>query len=111
MEGPSRRRKRLIATLEGTRRSGRSSPPSAEPTGRDALAKAKSSIERAKQAIIGHNTGEVLEHVGQLERSEKMFRGVPTRLTEDAKMSKVGRSGRGDLAAARGLRSGGLRTA
>jgi len=77
-EGAKQKAETLIATLESMFGEVESTVGGAD-FGRDALAKAKSSIERAKQAIIGHNTGEVLEHVGQLERSEKMFRGVVSR--------------------------------
>src|SRR6478735_4037973 len=77
-EGAKQKAETLIATLESMFGEVEATVGGAD-FGRDALSKAKSSIERAKRAIVGHNTGEVLEHVGQLERSEKMFRGVVSR--------------------------------
>jgi len=49
--------------------------------GRDALAKARSVVERARQAVQRKDTGAVREQVDMLERTIRMFRGVVTRGT------------------------------
>jgi molecular chaperone DnaK len=47
--------------------------------GRDALAKAKSVVERARQAVQRKDTQAVREQVDMLERTIRMFRGVVSR--------------------------------
>jgi hypothetical protein len=47
--------------------------------GRDAISKARAAMDRAKTAIETKNTSAVQEQIEQLERSEKMFRGVASR--------------------------------
>ncbi len=49
--------------------------------GRDALAKARSVVERARQAVQRKDTGAVREQVDMLERTIRMFRGVVSRGT------------------------------
>lgn len=47
--------------------------------GREAIAKARAAMDRSRAAIDAKNTRAVVEQIEQLERSEKMFRGVASR--------------------------------
>jgi molecular chaperone DnaK len=47
--------------------------------GRDAIAKARSVLEKARAAIVSKNTDAVKEQIEQLLRTQRMFRGVVSR--------------------------------
>ena len=47
--------------------------------GRDAIAKARATVERTRAAIASKDTGLVKEQVDQLARTQRMFKGVVSR--------------------------------
>lgn len=47
--------------------------------GRDAVQKARRVVDMARSAIQGRQTSVIREHIEQLERTERMFKGVVTR--------------------------------
>ncbi len=47
--------------------------------GKDAISKARAAMARTREAIEAKDTETIVEQIGQLERSEKMFRGVVSR--------------------------------
>ncbi len=47
--------------------------------GRDAIEKARSVLDNARAALGSKHTATVREHIGHLERTERMFKGVVTR--------------------------------
>ena len=47
--------------------------------GRDAISKARSSVDRARQAVASHDSEAVAQQVEQLSRTLRMFKGVVAR--------------------------------
>ncbi len=77
-EATKQRAETLIGTLEAMFGEVESAIGGAD-FGRDAITKARAAMERAQQAILARDTAAVTSQLEQLERSEKMFRGVVSR--------------------------------
>jgi len=77
-EGAKQKAETLIAGIEGMFSEVESAVGSAD-FGRDAIEKAKSTVDSAKRAIESKSASQVGEQIGHLERADKMFRGVVAR--------------------------------